>query len=63
MSRIYVWRCAVCEKKGATTLKPLPNQICLFCGHSLDIEVFSDVFWTLQHTQVSPKTLLQKRPY
>ncbi len=44
---IYTWHCEVCEKKGATTLKPLPNQICLFCGHTLKIECFSDVFLNL----------------
>ena len=46
--KIYVWRCEVCQKKGATVLEPLPNAIHLPCGYPLVIEVFSDIFleWT-----------------
>jgi len=47
---IYAWWCDVCGKKGATTMKPVNKDMtCLFCGHTLRIEVFSDVFLSLEN--------------
>lgn len=48
MGTIFTWHCEMCEKKGATNIKP-PHEpiVCLFCGHTLKIEAFSDVFLNL----------------
>ena len=40
---IYVWRCDVCETKGATNIKPVAEpMIHLPCGFPLMIEVFDN---------------------
>jgi hypothetical protein len=45
---IYCWWCDVCDKKGATNIKPLKSDmICIECGHSLRIEAFSDIFFNI----------------
>ena len=49
MTKIYVWRCDTCERKGATNIAPAAGarEICLACGSTLTIEVFSDVFFNI----------------
>ncbi len=43
--KIYVWRCEICEEKGATNIEPMPGDLIhIPCGHPMKIEVFSDVF-------------------
>lgn len=47
MTRIFVWRCDNCGRKGATNIPPIDDgsrEICFECGSPLTIEVFSDVF-------------------
>jgi len=43
---IFVWRCEICERKGATNIKPISHAdvTCVHCGNALDIELFDDIF-------------------
>lgn len=43
---IYVWRCDVCDRKGATNIAPVHQRdvVCVHCGSRLDIELFDDIF-------------------
>ena len=49
--KIYVWRCEVCNAKGATNIKPMKTDLVhIPCGEPLTIEVFSDVFLHLSRS-------------
>ena len=45
MMKIYVWKCEICDMKGATNIEPMASDLVhIPCGHAMKIEVFSDVF-------------------
>ena len=46
---IYVWRCDVCDRKGATNIQPVSyaDVTCVHCNSRLDIELFDDIFLNL----------------
>jgi hypothetical protein len=47
--KIYVWRCEICNAKGATNIAPMANDLIhIPCGEMLKIEVFSDIFLSWQ---------------